>query len=331
MTAIPGGVRHAANPHGPVLGLSHRLLGRFHVTGVFWYKFPFWAATRLPSWVQGISVVVFTAVFFCALGRIRRAVWRNLDPVLGASNVWTRNRRSLRTMYEFARCLNERYIGVSEPERLRFVLDGEEHWQEVLASGAGVILVTAHIGPWESASWFGASAAGRRVHVVREKESNPEAQAFIHQMLSGGGEDYVTHFAGEDMALGIVLAEALKRGDIVALQGDRPRSGGRSLETTFFGRTMSLPSGPSALARATGALIVPVFNFREGPLLVRSVVRPAIHVPRTSNREADIADAVGQLALNIEWAIRSRPHQWFCFRQLWDSQKPAPSSFLRAS
>lgn len=317
MTASPGGVRHSANPHGPVLGLTHRLLGPFHVTGVFWYRFPFWAATRLPSWVQRISVVVFTAFFFLALGRIRRAVSSNLEPVLGPATFWTRNRRAFRTMYEFAGCLNERYIRVSHPERLRFSLEGEEHWQQVLRSGEGAILVTAHIGPWESASWFGASTAGRRVHVVREEESNPEAQAFVHRMLSGGGDDYITHFAGDDVALGVVLAQALRQGDIVALQGDRPRSGGRSVETTLFGRPLSLPIGPAALARATGVAIVPVFSFREGSLLVHSVVRPPIRLAKTAARDADIAAALRALATDIEWAIRRRPYQWFCFRRLW--------------
>ncbi len=317
MTFPTVGARHAVNPHGPVLGLTHRILGRFHVTGVFWYKFPFWASTRLPAWVMDVAAVAFTAFFFCALGRIRNAVASNLQPVLGPARVWTRHRRALRTMYAFACCLNERYVRISHPERLRFVLDGEEHWRRVVESGAGAILVTAHIGPWESASWFGALAAGRRVHVVREKESNPEAQAFVDEMLSGGGDDYVTHFAGDDLALGVVLAKALRQGDIVALQGDRPRSGGRSLDTSMFGRTMALPVGPAVLARTTGVPILPVFNFREGRLLVRSVVRPAIHVSQTSNRDADIATAINELATHIEWAIRHRPYQWFCFRQLW--------------
>jgi len=47
------------------------------------------------------------------------------------------------------------------------------------------------------------------------------------------------------------------------------------------------------------------------------VVRPPIPVARTSDREADVADAVQRLAGEIEWAIRRAPHQWFCLRRLW--------------
>ena len=33
------GSGEAPYQHAPALGLTHRLLGRFHVTGVFWYRF----------------------------------------------------------------------------------------------------------------------------------------------------------------------------------------------------------------------------------------------------------------------------------------------------
>ena len=64
-------------PHAPVLGLTHRILGRFHVTGVFWYRFAHWAFTRLPPWTEWISVSVFTTFFFLTLTRIRRALSSN--------------------------------------------------------------------------------------------------------------------------------------------------------------------------------------------------------------------------------------------------------------
>jgi lauroyl/myristoyl acyltransferase len=51
---------------------------------------------------------------------------------------------------------------------------------------------------------------------------------------------------------------------------------------------------------------------------LRAVVRPPIHVAHTADRDADLADAVRRLAAEIEWAIRERPYQWFCFRNLWE-------------
>ena len=92
-------------------------------------------------------------------------------------------------------------------------------------------------------------------------------------------EGVTTHFASDDPRLGMALAEALRRGEIVALQGDRPRMNGRTHTAQLFGRPMPLPVGPQSLARATGAALVPVFSFREGPYNYRVVVRPPSRWP----------------------------------------------------
>ena len=303
--------------HGPALGITRRLLGLFHVTGVFWYRFPHWAFTRLPSWTEAPSVVVFTAFFFLALTRIRGAVASNLEPVLGKAGRRERWLRSLRTMYSFAWCYLERYRRLASPELFHSQLEGERHWRELLASGRGMVLVTAHVGPWETSAQFGAGEAQRTIHVVREEEIDPRAQAFVRSLLTGSGDNCITHFAGDDPRLTLELAEALRRGELVALQGDRPRAGGRCLSVALFGKPMPLPVGPATLARAAGVPLVPVFSFREGRRRIRAVVRAPITVTRTRDRDADVAGAVRRLAAEIEWAIRERPHQWFCFRRLW--------------
>jgi KDO2-lipid IV(A) lauroyltransferase len=307
-----------ALPHAPALGITHRLLGRFHVTGVFWYRFAYWAFTRLPPWTEWVIVAVFTTFFFVTLGRIRRALASNLEPVLGRAGRWEALRRSYRSLWAFAWCLTERYRRLAAPERFSATVEGEEHWRGVMDRTGGVLLVTAHIGPWETATHFGASNSTRRVHIVREQEIDPRAQHFIQDLVSRSGHEYVTHFAGADLTLALDLAKALRDGDVVALQCDRPRAGGRTVPVALFGRRMRLPTGPAALARVAGVPILPVFNFRDGRFRVRTVVRPPICIEHTADRDADVAGAMNRLASEIEWAIRQRPHQWFCFRRLWD-------------
>ena len=308
---------HRAPPHAPALGASYRLLGRFHVAGVFWYRLPYWGFTRLPAWTERVIVPLFTAGFWIVLRRIGDAVASNLEPVLGRAGRLGRERRALRTMYAFGWCLAERYRYLATPERFRAELEGEEHWREATSGGRGVVVVTAHIGPWENAVRFGASDAKRRIHVVREKELDPRAQEFVNELVARVGDDYRTHFADDDPALSLELVKALRAGDIVALQGDRPRAAGRTVEVTVFGRPLPLPIGPAALARAAEVPIVPVFNFRDGRFRLRSVARPVIHVARTADRDSDLAGALERLGKDIEWAIRRSPHQWFCFRRLW--------------
>ena len=311
----PAGARP---PHAPEMGRTRRLLGRFYVTGVFWYRLPYnairWGILSrytFPAWVALCSTI-----FSVVLWNIRNAIAANLEAVLGPCGFWERQRRIYRTIEAFSWCYGARYEQMVHPGRFQVEVEGAEHIPTDLARG--VVFVTAHLGQWELSSHLASHGLKRPVHVVREEEIDPEAQRFIEGLVRGMGvEGVTTHFASDDPRLGLVLAEALRRGEVVALQGDRPRTNGRAHTAQLFGRPMPLPVGPQSLARATGAALLPVFSFREGRYAYRVVVRPPIPVARTSDREADVADAVQRLASEIEWAIRRAPHQWFCLRRLW--------------
>jgi lauroyl/myristoyl acyltransferase len=121
----------------------------------------------------------------------------------------------------------------------------------------------------------------------------------------------------DDASLGLDLLAALRRGQVVALQGDRPRAGGRTVMARLFGRPLALPEGPMILARAAGTALVPTFSFREGRRRYRVVLRPPIRVSRDSPRAKASADAAQALARELEWAIAREPYQWFCLRRLW--------------
>ncbi|HEY3571817.1 MAG TPA: hypothetical protein VGP73_28065, partial [Thermoanaerobaculia bacterium] len=228
-------------PHAPEGGWSRRLLGPFHVTGVFWFRLHQFGIRILPSWALGGLIDLFSTFFWIALRKIRAAIASNLEAVLGPCGWWERQRRIHRTFRTFAWCLSERYERLSTDRAFDIQAEGLEEWRELAGQPGGFILVTAHLGAWEVGSMLPSSREGRRVHVVREPETDPRAQRFIEGLIrSCGGELYTTHFA-DDPRLGVDLLDALRQGEIVALQGDRPRSGGRTVEASLFGRPFALP------------------------------------------------------------------------------------------
>ncbi len=312
---------HETPPHAPETGWARRLLGPFHVTGVFWFRLLRWGVRTLPFWALRVLQPLFTTFFWIVLRKIRAAIAANLEVVLGPCGWWERQRRIYRTFRTFAWCLSERYERLSTDRVFSVETEGLEAWRETAAVRQGFLLVTAHIGAWEVGSMFPAARHHRRIHVVREAETDPRAQRFIESLIRGrGGELYVTHFA-EDPQLGMNLLDALRQGEIVALQGDRPRTGGRTEEVSLFGRPFHLPVGPAALARAAGVPIVPVFVFREGRLSYRCVIHPAIRVAQRADRRRDVGEALQRFTAGLEAAIRRDPHQWFCFRSLWPGER----------
>ena len=306
-------------PHAPEAGWVRKILGPLYVTGVFWFRLHCFGVKTIPPWIFTPLMFPFVAFFSTVLLNIRRAVASNLEAVLGPCGWMERQVRIFKTIWNFSWCLTERYERLATDRRFLIGVEGLDHWRELNASEEGFILVTAHIGAWEvGGSMLPSFQATRRVHVVREAETDPRAQRFVARLIrERSGESYMTHFA-EDPQLGVDLLDALRRGEIVALQGDRPRTGGRAADISLFGNPFPVPVGPVALARAAGVPILPVFVFREGRKRYRCSLRPPIRVGGNGGtRQAEIDQALQRLAGELEWAISHRPHQWFCFRKLW--------------
>ncbi len=310
-------MRAAALPHAPEVGLAKRLLGRYHVTGAFWYRIHAFSMRIMPRWGVGVIVTIFTTFFFFLIFNIRRAVASNLEAVLGPCGWLERQLRIYRTFFTFAWCLSERY------ERLLgkggFAIDIDlERWRRLFEPGTGFVMVTAHFGNFEVGSMLPAFEEAREVHVVREREADPEAQVFVEELLrAAGGSHYRSHFEGEHELQGLTLLNALRQGGIVGVQGDRPRSGGRIVQARMFGRPFPLPDGPATLARVAEVPLVPIFVLRVGRRHYRIEIREPIWVASSGRRDAAVAEAMQRVADSIELAIREAPHQWFCFREVW--------------
>lgn len=308
----------AVPPQAPKRGRLGRWLGPLHVTGSFWFRAQCFGTRMVPERLKRILLPIFTFFFYACLRGVRRAVGDNLRVVMGPCGFWERQRRVFQTLKAFAWCVTERYERLATERRVEVTAEGEEFWHEAVAPGTGVILMTAHIGHWEVGSMVAPTREKRHVHIVREEELDPRAQAFQEELFEEQGDQgFTMHFAKDNPMLGVQLMRALQAGDMVAVQGDRPRSTGGALKTEMFGRPMDLPKGPAALARSTGCPILPVFVYRAGRLSSRVVFQEPIFVPPTDDRQGDIESAVRQMAQHVETAIRRRPTQWFCFRSLW--------------
>jgi lauroyl/myristoyl acyltransferase len=299
-----------AGPHAPRPGW---------VTGAVWYRLHAFGVRVVPDRLVAPVLRPLAFAMTAALPGIADALGANLEAVLGPTGARERRRRGRRTLRQFAWCLTERYERLCTDRRFEVAVDGLEAWRRATAGGRGVVLLTAHVGVSEIGSLMPATEEARPVHLVREGESDPAAQrwfaALIERRLAGTG--HRTHFAGADPGLGVALLGALRAGEVVALQGDRPRAGGRTVAATLFGRPYPLPEGPLALARAAAVPILPAFTLREGRRRYRVRIEAPIEVVSGADRAGELRAAASRVSAAVERAIRSAPHQWFCFAKIW--------------
>lgn len=193
-------------------------------------------------------------------------------------------------------------------------IDGKEHFDDAIAGGDGVILALPHIGNWEFAAVY-PLLQGVRLVAVAEDLADAEMTAWFTKMRAEIGIE--VELAG-DRSLTRRLAGVLRDGGAVALVSDRDVTG-TGIGVDFFGERTRMPAGPGALARLTGAPLLPVACYidDEGGHIAKALA--PIEVARTKDRAGDSADAVQQLAQAFEDLIRLDPTQWHLLQPQWPS------------
>ena len=95
----------------------------------------------------------------------------------------------------------------------------------------GVLIATAHLGNWELAGRLLAGRSARPTHVVVAPDEAQELQRWVRR--DGEGVRFVSR---SRPTVSLELLAALRRGEVVGVQGDRALGTKRDVEVPFFGR-----------------------------------------------------------------------------------------------
>jgi KDO2-lipid IV(A) lauroyltransferase len=124
----------------------------------------------------------------------------------------------------------------------------------------------------------------------------------------------------------IELLQALRRNEIVAMQGDRVYQR-HSADVPFFSQPTSFPLGPFLLSQVSGAPVLPGFVIRRGWLRYRALMGdpiPPVPSQVTSqvtsgddDGDAALQEALGQAVRFLEKTLTSHYDQWMNFFEFW--------------
>ncbi len=181
-----------------------------------------------------------------------------------------------------------------------------------LASGRGVVLALPHMANWDLAGAWVTTKLGVPFTTVAER-LKPESlyDRFVAYRESLGME-VLPHVGGA--AFG-GLARRLRAGGLVCLVAERDLSSS-GVEVDFFGERTRIPAGPALLAQQTGALLLPVTLWYEGPAM-RGRVHPAVEVPEQGTRAEKTAAMAQRLADVFAAGIAEHPQDWHMLQRLW--------------
>jgi KDO2-lipid IV(A) lauroyltransferase len=194
--------------------------------------------------------------------------------------------------------------------RDRIQIEGEEHFDEAIAHGRGVIFVGAHMGAIEVASTV-VLLKGFKITTVAE----PLPKMLMDWLLACRAQMGVEVIPAAGS--GMTLIRRLRRREMVAMVVDLGVDTGDGVAVDFFGREAVFPAGPARLARISGAPIVFGWAARRprGRYLVH--ICPPVLADRDLDADEDAARITRRLVAEFEAAVRRYPEQWYVFRDMW--------------
>jgi lauroyl/myristoyl acyltransferase len=218
-----------------------------------------------------------------------------------------------RVFTDFAMCFSDLVSTNRQIAALRSSHLGNVEGVERLASlSGGLISLTAHVGNWELAGRLLAGRSARPTHVVVAPEEARELERWVRR--DGEGVRFVPR---SRPTVSLELLAALRRGEVVAVQGDRALGTRGDVEIAFFGRPARFPLGPFRLSSGAGVPLLPAFCLLDAQY--RYMVR--IVEPFTAVRGDEEAAARTWVAA-LEAIVREYPTQWFNFFDIWEPLEP---------
>ena len=236
--------------------------------------------------------------------------------VFGKVPWWKRLWLVFKHFFSFGMALIDRTaVLAGKTEKFSYTFDGEEHVRGMLAEGNGVLLLTAHIGNWEAAGQLltrldvpvNVTGFDNETSEMRDLLNRSSKVKFKLIPLTGSPTDTLP------------LVAALRRGEIVAMLGDRPY-GSPSTPLPFLGDTASFPIGGYVMAAIARAPLVHVFSLREPGGHYRFIGFPPErpHMPPHDQRDSYLRECAARFVANMHTVLKRDPLQWYNFYPFWE-------------
>lgn len=255
---------------------------------------------------------------YLILQKYRKITIGNLQLAFGSEKTEEELKRIAKTVFEnlgknafeFIRSprINSRNI-----DRL-VEIENPEIARAAFRKGRGIIIITAHIGNWELMAatlrlkGYPGVTVGRRIYFDKYDK-------FLNRLRKIQDVDVIYRDESPRRIL-----KVLKENRIVGIVADQDVDSVEGVFVNFFGRRAYTPAGPAALARVSGATLIPTFIVRKNAHH-KLVFEDPIELVDTGDKESDLTANTQKWSDVVESYIRRYPEQWVWMHRRWKTRE----------
>jgi KDO2-lipid IV(A) lauroyltransferase len=206
-------------------------------------------------------------------------------------------------------------------------VEGGEAWEALkahVATGQGVLMVTAHFGNWELLGNMLIRWGVPLDALVRPLKGALNTRIAVNRVGCGAGLIYPRGAIQEIM-------DAVKRGESPFMLLDQALPAKAAVFVPFFGKLASTTPAMAVAAKRTGAPVFVVMGVRNGRggARLRLEVEGPILPPAPGEAEDPITEHTARVTAALERCIRKYPDQWMWLHRRWKYQ-PEPAAVPEA-
>ena len=300
-------------------------MSRQKATFTHYLSYVAWHVMSATLWIMPRRAVVVLADFLAflmhRLVRIRRKeVYNNLQRALGQTHSPDEISRIARDSYRNGLLTFLEFI---QPHALFWevvgIFEGFDGWDQFKAvSDKPYIIVTGHIGNWESLGEIGIRKAGipRFVAFMKPMHNPLVNNSIVKQRMKIGLELISTSAANFKAAV-----TAAREGKILVFLADQDARR-HGIFVDFFGTPASTAEGAAMFSHRLNLPLLCTFSIRNNDALrtLRIEIAPPIYPDPTAERDADVLRLTQTHAKYLEDAVRRHPGSYFWLHRRWKTR-----------
>ncbi len=214
--------------------------------------------------------------------------------------------------FKFGQTLIDR-IALSSGNTKTFTFDfnNEEALVKMMKENKGGILISGHLGNWENAGNLLRERITPTINVLMLDAEVEKIKSYL-QVQTGGPKFNIIPIK-DDFSHLILMHQALKRKEFIAIHGDRVNGLSKNFEFKFLNGKAKFPAGPFILAHKFKVPITFVFAVKKSSTHYGLSATNPIY---SSESEEEIAQ---KYVSCLEQKVKESPTQWFNFYDYYES------------
>ena len=257
-------------------------------------------------------IALFVVPFYFLFSKGRRPMFHFFRKRLGYAPMmafcWT-----YRNFRRFSQVILDRF-SMYAGRKFEFEIDNYHLYQECAAAEPGFLILSAHVGSYESAGYTLVATKKRYNAIV----FSGEAESVMRNRQKMFDETNIRMIpVKEDMSHIFLMNSALDNGESVSIPADRVVEGQRTVTCDFFGSPAEFPLGPFVLAAQRDVAVLTIHVMKEAVKKYHIFIEQIQGQGNTIREKA--ADIARQYVASIETVLRKYPEQWFNYYEFWNN------------